>query len=206
MASPVDRYEPLPGLVAMPGYFLRKLSPRGRSIAMWLGVLVLAASAAAAAVLVPQISETKRDRAAAERDARAIGFAKERARLIAEQRPRRGRLKIAGGAGALVAGLESEITSDVRARVSGGDLEHPALRTDCRQLARESGRLLLGCTAVTSEVTSTRNTTAVVVGYRYRAVISPESARYAFCKSGRPPVGFLPENLPKVELPRACGG
>jgi hypothetical protein len=205
MAAPADRYEPLPGLVGIPGYLLRKLSPRGRVIALWLGTLLLLGAVGLAIVLVPQISESKRERAAAERKASERALARERARMMAEQRPRRGRL---GGASAtaLVAHVEEAITGDVGARARNGELQNPALRTECSTLGHEGGRVLLGCTAITSEAASSRNATGVVVGYRYRAAISPESGRFAFCKSGRPPVGFLPENLPKVKLPRACGG
>ncbi len=204
MAASPDRYEPLPGLFGLPGHFLRKLSPTGRRIAVALGVLALAGAVAATIVLAPRIAESKREHAAAERAARERAAMRDHARLIAEQRPRRGR--VTDGAAAITS-VERAITRDARARVATGGLENPARRTDCRSLGREGGRLLLGCTAITSEVESTERYTGVVVGYTFRAALSPDSGRYAFCKtSGRPAVGFSGRQLPPVTLPRACGG
>jgi hypothetical protein len=203
VAAPTDRYEPLPGLFGMPGYLLRKLSPRGRRIAAALGVLLLAGAVAAAIVLVPQISESKREQAAAEREERARAAARRRAQLIAEQRPRRGRL-VARQESAPIAPIERAITRDVRARVDADKLDNPARRTDCKRLGAEGGRLLLACTAVTSDTASTDKYSGVVVGYSYRAAVS-DGGRFAFCKtSGRPAVGFEAHGLPEVELPRAC--
>jgi hypothetical protein len=203
--APTDRYEPLPGLFGLPGYLLRKLSPGGRKVAAGVGVLLLAAGVAAAIVMVPRISESKRDQAAEERRARARAAEQRRAQLIAEQRPRRGRLT-AGQAGAPIAAIEGAITRDVRARVAAGKLDNPARRSECRRLGRQGTRLLLACTAVTSETASTDKYSGVVVGYSYRAAMS-DGGRFAFCKtSGRPAVGFEARGRPAVELPRACGG
>jgi hypothetical protein len=148
--DPADRYEPLPGLLGLPGHFLRKLSARGRRIAWLAAALLLAALVAGVIVLSPRISESKRERAAAERRAHADAVAQERARLIREQRPRKGRLE-ARAAPALVTGVEDAITRDARARAATGQLRNAARRTDCRTLGRDRGRLILGCTAITSE-------------------------------------------------------
>lgn len=211
MPAPSDRYEPLPGLLGLPAYLLRKLSPRGRKIAAGLGVLLLVGAVAAAIVLVPRISESKREHAAAERQSRLRAAARQRAQVIAEQRPRRGRVRVnRGGARptrAFIGTVERAITSDVRARVARGELDNPAARTACRRLAREGGRMLLNCTAITSEVETTENTSGVVVGYTYRAALSPETGRFAFCKSGgHAALGFSARGERAVELPDACGG
>jgi len=204
MAAPADRYEPMPGLLGLPAFLIRKLSPRGRRVAAAIGVLLLAGAVAGAIVLVPQISETKRDNAAAERQAQLESAKRLRARMIAEQRPRRGRLP---SGGAVAATVEGAITRDARARAATGELDNEARRTDCRKLGRDGGRVLLACTAITSEANSSEKVSGVVVGYSYRAAISPASGRFAFCKtSGRPAVGFEARGLPEVELPRACGG
>ena len=209
MPAPTDRYEPLPGLLGLPGYLLRQLSPTGRKIAAVVGVLLIAGLVAATIVLAPRISESKREHAAAEREARARADKRERARLIAEQKPRRGTVRVEGPvtAGALIAPLEGAITRDARARAATGEFQNPAHRTACRSLARDDGRLLLACTAITSEVAASEKTRGVVIGYSYRAAVTPASGRYAFCKtSGRPAVGFAARGLPTVELPRVCGG
>jgi hypothetical protein len=206
MSAPADRYDPLPGLLGLPAHFLRKLSPRGRKIAAVIGLVLLAGGVVAAITLAPQISESKREQAAAERRARIRANERERARLIAEQRPRRGRLDLGAGAAAAVTTIERAITRDAQARAARGELESRARYTNCRSLARERRRLLLGCTAVTSETKTTENVSGVVVGYSYRAALSSNSGRFAFCKtSGRPALGFGTKGLPAVELPRACG-
>jgi hypothetical protein len=209
MPTPTDRYEPLPGLSGLPGHLLRKLSPRGRKIAAVIGVTLLAGSVGAAIALAPRISESKREQAAAERRARIRANKQERARLIAEQRPRRGRLQLNAGAGAgtVVTEIERAITRDARARAAGGELQNQARHTNCRSLGRQGQRLLLACTAVTSETRTTEDVSGVVVGYSYRAAVSSDTGRFAFCKaSGRPAVGFGTRELPTVELPRACSG
>jgi type II secretory pathway component PulM len=75
-----DRYEPLPGLTELPGYFLRKLSPRGRRAAAIIGVLLLVAVAVGLYFIIPAITDTKAERAAAERHAltRARGRRRDR--------------------------------------------------------------------------------------------------------------------------------
>jgi hypothetical protein len=209
MPAPTDRYEPLPSLLGLPAYLLRKLSPRGRRMAAGLGVLLFAGAVAGAIVLVPQISESKREHAAAERQARIRAEARQRAQLIAEQRPRRGRVSVdreaAGGTRALIGPLERAITSDARARAARGELDNRTRRTTCRPVAREGARVLLSCTAITSEVETSQNSTGVVSGYNYRAAVSAETGRFAFCKSAGRALGF-DRGRPSVALPRACGG
>jgi hypothetical protein len=203
--EPADRYEPLPGLLGLPAHFLRKLSPRGRTMVAVTGVALLAAGVAAAIVLAPRISESNRERAAAQRRAEARTLAEDRARLIAEQRPRLGRVEPAGTA-ALIVAIERAITRDARARAASGEVETPARRTECRALTREGTRLLLGCTAITSQVGRSRATEGLIVGYPYRAAVSTRTGRYGFCKtSGRPGEGFLTRGR-DVPLPHACGG
>jgi hypothetical protein len=205
--GPADRHEPLPGLFGLPAHLLRKLSPRGRRLAAAVGVLALAAAVVATIVLAPRISESKHEQAAEERAKEARALAAERARLRVEQRPRRGTLAVEGpGGGAPIAALERAITSDALARVRTGELDTPVRRTDCGGLAHEGGRLLLGCTAVTSDVQGTDDYRGVLVGYPYRAALAPATGRYAFCKtSGRPGEGSYTRRAP-VELPQACGG
>jgi hypothetical protein len=208
---PAERYEPLPGLLGLPGFMLRKLSPGGRKIAAGLGVLLLAGTVAAVIVLAPRISESKRERAATEQLARERAVARLREQLIAEQRPRRGTVRVDGEAEgatrALIGPVERAITNDARARAAAGELDKAARRTACRPLARRGRQVLLRCTAVTSEVEATESTRGLVLGYSYRAAISPETGRFAFCKqAGRPALGLPDPSLRAIELPRVCGG
>ena len=207
MATPTDRYEPLPGLFGLPGHFLRKLSPRGRKVAAALGVVLLCGAVTATVVMAPRIAETRRENAVAERKARSEAAAQTRARLIAEQLPRRGRVTPGVAGAALIAPIERAITRDARARAATGELDNRAVRTDCRSLGTDGGRLLLGCTAVTSDLETSEEVSGVVVGYNFRAAVWTDSGRYAFCKSsGRPAVGFSHQTRSAVSLPRACGG
>ena len=203
-ASPADRREPLPGLLGLPAYFWRKLSPAGRRVAAAVGVVLLAAVVAAGVILGPRIADIRRDNEAQQREEQARVLATERARLAAEQRPRRGVLSAAGVA-APVAGLERAITADARARSRAGELDNEARRTDCRPLGRDGGRLLLACTAVTSEGDAVEGSSPVLAGYPYRAALTEDSGAYAFCKiSGQPGEGSYVRPAP-VELPRVCG-
>jgi hypothetical protein len=197
-----DRYEPLPGLFGLPAHFLRKLSPRRRQVAVALCVLLLVAGVATAIALGPRISSSKREHAAAERRAQALALEKERARLAAEQRPLRGRLAAgtAPNRAVLIAGVEQAVTRDASTRANAGELEHRARRTECRPLGRDRGRLLLSCTAITREVPASDNSSGVVIGYGYRAAVSPESGRYALCKTSGVPIG----GRALVELPAVC--
>ena len=202
-ARPADRYEPLPGLVGLPGFLLRKLSPRGRKLTLVaLGVLC-AAGIVTAIVLGPRIAESNRERASEHRRAERKAQAAELARLRAEQRPRTGTIA-AGGA---IPGVEAAITRDARARVDSGELPTPALRTDCRPAGHDAAeRVLLSCTAVTSDVPATETTRGVMIGYPYRAAVAPASGRYGLCKiSGRPGEGSLTRRV-EIPLPKACGG
>jgi hypothetical protein len=198
-AQPADRREPMPGLFALPGHLLRQLPPPWRRVAIGALVALLVGCVVAAVVLGPQISESNRERAAEQRRAERQAAAERLARLRAERRPRTGH---AEG----VAGVEAAITRDARARARTGEFDNPAIRTDCRTLTRRGGRLLLACTAVTSDFEGNDEVRGVLIGYPYRAALTLADGSYGLCKtSGRPGEGAL-ERREQIELPRACGG
>ena len=201
-AGPADRYEPLPGILGLPGHFWRRLSTAGRRLAAVAGAAILLGAVVLAIILVPQISDSKRRQAAEERREATRALAAERTRLRAEQRPRRGTVPSV----AVVAGVEERITADARARHARGEMDVEAVRTDCRSLGHAGRLTLLGCTAVTSDVKATEQATGVLIGYPYRAAVELETGRYAICKtSGRPGEGAYSRNT-VVPLPAACGG
>jgi hypothetical protein len=195
-----DRYEPLPGLLSIPSFLYGKLGPQGRIVAKVVGVLAAVGLIAAAIVLVPKITETKRDNAATEREERAAAIERERTRLIAEQRPHRGSGP-AGDEAALTRSIEASVTRDARARVKAGELSPPPARyTVCEPSSAGAGRL--SCTAVTSEVPGGKG----VVGHPFRALADYGAGTYAWCKvSGRAGEGSFTRLL-NVPLPKACGG
>jgi hypothetical protein len=204
-AGPAERHEPLPGLFGLPGHLLRQLSPRARRATVAAGVLALAGIVVAAVVLLPRIADSNREREARDRAAQERARAAELRRLRVEQRPRAGRLAPAAPA-ALIAGVEDAITRDAAARRKTGELQTPVRRTECRRLGSADGRLVLSCTAITSELAPSDVTRGVTIGYPYRAAVAPASGRYAICKtSGRPGEGSLTRRE-TVELPAACGG
>jgi hypothetical protein len=200
---PADRYDPLPGLFGIPGFLLRKLSPPMRRVVLALIALLVAALVVTAIILLPQIAESNRERAAEQqRDARRAAAA-ELARVKAEIQPRTGTIA-SGGA---IPGVEAAITRDARARVTSGELETPARRTDCQPVGHDAAqRVLLSCTAVTSDIPGSEASRGVLIGYPYRAAVAPETGRYALCKTtGRPGEGSYTRRV-EIPLPKACGG
>ena len=212
--GPHDRYEPLPGLLAIPGFLYRKLGPGGRMVAKIAAVIALAGLVVAAIVLVPQISDTKHENAARDRREQVAAERAERRRLIAEQRPRSARSELAPATTParrhqLLLQIEAGIVRDARARVRAGSLNPPPPRyATCDALPgeRPGARVsLLSCTAVTSEVRGQGGARGVI-GHPFRVRVDYRSGRYAWCKvSGRPGEGSYVRRL-RVPLPPACGG
>jgi hypothetical protein len=210
-----DRYEPLPGLLSLPGFLVGKLGRRGKVAVAVAAAILLAAVVAGAIVLVPKITETKRDNVAAERRERAAALRAERRRLIAEQRPHRaasplGPATAPAARRALVRRVEAGITRDARRRAAAGALPPPAAQYSvCKPLTGEPAGVTvsrLSCVAVTSEVPGQGGERAGVVGHPFRARVDYGTGRYAWCKvSGRPVEGSF-TRLTRVSLPRACGG
>jgi hypothetical protein len=212
--GPQDRYEPLPGLLAIPGFLYRKLGPGGRMVAKVSAAIALAGLVVAAIVLVPQIRDTKHENAARDRRERVAAERAERRRLIAEQRPRSARSELAPATTParrhrLLLQIEAGIVRDARARVRAGSLKPPPPRyATCEALPGERPRARvsrLSCTAVTSEVRGQGGARGVI-GHPFRARVDYRSGRYAWCKvSGHAGEGSYvrPASVP---VPRACGG
>jgi hypothetical protein len=216
-----DRYEPLPGIVELPGWAWRRIGRAGR-IAL-IAVVVLTAAALAAAL--PAMLESKEERAEAERRERAERRAALARRLELEQRPRfrRSAAVAAPGASAperldaraaLMDELVAGILADARLRVQRGRLDGPIRGVECEpfprsvegvgaheELSRRTGRY--SCVAVTAELARSEAVLGGVIGHTYRARADFGSGRYAFCKvTGQS--GPSREQL--VTTPRACGG
>jgi hypothetical protein len=224
--TPGDRYEPLPGLLEIPGFLVRKLSPRGRRIAAVAAGVIAVALAAALALAIPAIVDDKRERAATAERASAQLRAERTARLEAEMRlvrgtgtPARG---LEGGAAitarrALAADLAAAVEADARARVAAGELDRAVDRAQCERyprgargedpatnLASPTGRY--ACLAVSADVPETAYNEGSAIGYPYRALVDFETGRFTFCKiSGKPGEGSLTRHHP-VTVPAACGG
>ncbi len=212
-----DRYEPLPGLLELPGFMWRRLPPVAR-----LGVAGLAVAAVVLAfVLAPGIQRSKEEHARAE----AAESARIQRQILAdtrrEQRPRLGRGAAAGAdleaRHQLVAAAVGSIKADAGARAAAGEFTGPILRVRCGPYPPTAGRApadavpsmragRYACIAITSDIPATSGNRPGVVGHPYRARIDFASGRYAFCKiHGRP--GELAVNArTPVPVPRVCGG
>jgi hypothetical protein len=221
-----DRYDPLPGFAEIPVWLYRKLSRRGRRFTLAIGAVLLAGLAIGLYFLIPAITETKQERAAAERKADRERETALVAQLKAEQRliegrgtPSRG---LAGSAQiaarkALAADLATAIHKDADVRVSSGEFSHAVKRVDCERyprgahgedpatdLSSPTGRY--SCLAVTVDAPKTQLSNPSAIGYPYRALVNFPTGKYTFCKfSGRPGEMAFLRKL-RAPVPRACGG
>lgn len=216
-----DRYEPLPGIAALPRWLWAKM---GRGLRIGLG-LALVGALAAGIPLVAELREASQERAASERAERAERRERQIEALQAEQRPRFGRADAPTSADAsrharldarrgLIGELSATMLADARLRVRRGTLDGPIRRIECEpfprrvegvapeeDLERERGRYF--CLAVTADFESGEGGIGGAIGHPYRALVDFGGGRYAFCKiAGRPE----PTPNPAVETPRACGG
>jgi hypothetical protein len=221
-----DRYEPLPGLLGIPAYLVRKIPPRARRPAAFAAGLLVVAAAVGVALAAPAIDEGKRDRAAAARAESERLRAERVARLRAQQRLRRGSgtpargLEGAAAIGArqaLAADLATAVERDARKRFAAGEFEQPVDGSVCEryprgargedpatQLSRRTGRY--SCLAITSEIHGDAAGEQGAIGYPYRALVDFPSGRFTYCRvSGRPGEGGVRREL-LVTVPRACGG
>jgi hypothetical protein len=221
-----DRYEPMPGLLQLPGFLLGKLSPRGRRIAAVVGALIAVGAAVGLAVGIPAIVAAKR--ASSQADARALAHA--RAARLAELRrqvkPVSGRGPAARGlsgsaAVAAQTALRADLTGAIRAdslrRAHTGEFAVTPKSVECdrfpTQLAGSDPATLPGarsvrytCLAVTATVKKAAYTSAGSIGYPYRAFVNFPEGRFAFCRINGRPGEMLIESDVHVPVPAACGG
>lgn len=221
-----DRYEPLPGLLEIPGHLVRKIPPRARKPAAYAAVALAVAAAVALALSIPAITDSKEQRAAGETQAERQRKAERVAELQAQARVREGSGAAARGlAGAaaidarlaLVDDLAAAVLDDAKSRTRSGELTQSVERVECERFPRRvgsddpaldptqsTGRY--ACLAVTADAPRTDTQNPSSVGYPYRALITYETGRFAFCRvSGKPGEGALDREI-LVRVPPACGG
>jgi type II secretory pathway component PulM len=219
-----DRREPLPSLLELPAFLLRKLSPSRRRRVLIGGSVLLVAVVAAAAVAVPQMRSEERDRAAQGDRQAAAARASLKARYAREARPIQGRGPAADGAGALgqrrqlVAGLQAAVLADARARARRGELHAHYTSTTCSAYPKqvherppaedvEHATAVVECIAVASTVArDERTTSGSLIGQPYRARIDFAHGRYAFCKIVQMPGELSIQRDSILKVPTACGG
>ena len=175
--------------------------------------------------LVPQLVDFRHHSDARARASHASLVARERARLIAEQRPHHGRavaLRPASGAGAaeqlrarrsLVGRVEASITADARARVARGLLSgQPPSHTSCGplvrnqvkgdedDLAKATGRY--SCVAVVRNALQ-RGRSVGAFGIPFVAAVDFKRFTYVWCKDN-PAANAAETGLVFVRLSREC--
>jgi hypothetical protein len=212
-----DRYEPLPGLLELPGHLWRRLP-----LAAKLAVAGLALAAVVLAiVLAPGIQRSREEHARAE----AAESARIQRQLLEEirreQRPRFARGTPAGrdleARHLLVVSAIGSIRRDASTRAANGEFNGPIMRVQCEPYPPTVGRTpadelpskrtgRYACIAVTSDVPATSGNRPGVVGHPYRARIDFRTGRYAFCKIRGRPGELAVKARPAVPVPPACGG
>jgi hypothetical protein len=221
-----DRYEPLPGLLEIPGFLVRKIPPRARKPAAFTAAVLGVAAAVALALSIPAITESKDERAASEAQAQRERKAQHVAELQAQARVREGVGTPARGLTgatavearlALSHDLAAAVLSDAKARVRSGELTQSVDRVECERFPRRVGSddpardpsLRTGryaCLAITADAPRTETQNPSSVGYPYRAFVHFDSGQYAFCRiSGKPGEGALEREI-LLRVPPACGG
>jgi hypothetical protein len=212
-----DRYEPLPGLLQLPGFVWRRLPFPAR-----VAVVAAALAAVIAAILLaPVIQRSREEHARTEAAERARIQRLDLERTRREQRPRFARGAPAGtDLGArrlLVSSAVTSIRADASTRAAAGEFNGPIMRVDCEPYPPTVGRTpadeipsrrigRYACLAVTSEIPATSGNRGGTLGHPYRARIDFQSGRYAFCKVRGRPGELAIRSFPSVPLPPACGG
>jgi hypothetical protein len=191
-----DRYEPLPGLLGLPGFLLGKLSRRVRAGLLVVGIVFLGVVVVA---VVPAVRRARNAAETAEQRAHAAAVARERRRLREDQRPHFAPL---GQSSLAAAQLEAQITLDSRKRAEIGSLPGPPVHsTRCRpakrdratEAAEHAGGRLFDCLAMTSPT----------LGFEFVAVVDYRRRMLTWCKTNS--VGLTGSKpLATVPLDRAC--
>jgi hypothetical protein len=225
-SSGPDRYEPLPGLVGLPGYLIRKIPPGARKPAAVAAALLLAGVAVALVLSIPAITESKEERAAAERKAEQERRAERTAMIEAQFRPQSGTgpaaAGLTGGAAlearhALVDDLAAAVHEDSVSRVRAGELTQSVGRVECERFPRAANgenpaddlsqrTARYSCLAITAAAPRTENNESSTIGYPYRALVDFPAGKFTFCKiTGRPGEGSISGEA-RIRVPPECGG
>jgi hypothetical protein len=222
-APPPERYDPVPGLLDLPGFLLRKLAPRRQRAVLAFGMVLLIALVAGAVFGLPAIRRGQLAHERAEARAAKVAAAARRAALTRESRPRFGRGPAAAGLRpataldarrGLMTRIEASVLEDARVRFRS---EGPYLRASCTAVPKRLGArppqddlalpiARLECLAVERAAPATGRTPGILLGQPFRARVDFRRGRYAWCKiEEEAGEGFTGVQV-SVPVPRACGG
>ena len=212
-----ERYEPLPGILDLPGWLWRRM-PAAAKVALVAAVVALIGVAIA---IAPDIRESKAERERAERAERLKARAEREARIRREQRPVfvDARQPTSGVAGrrALLAHAADSVLRDARRRGAAGTLPGPIIGMECETFPRsvtgvgaeDSTKERFGryfCLAITAEFRRSEVSVGGQIGHPYRVRIDFADSSYAFCKVvGRPGEAQLKRRFGPT-VPQVCGG
>ena len=195
-----------------------------------LAIVALVAAGGALAVVAPRITESKSERAAKDEEARTARIARERARLVREQRVVRVQadegLRDRGPAAeiperlenrrALVALLQDSILAEARKREATGELKGTKVKeVRCDPLVRNAGNARdeelmakrvgrYDCVAVQREVVRTGKVLGYF-GHPFVGAVRFRTGEITFCKDNKAP-SERGEALAEVVVPPACIG
>jgi hypothetical protein len=228
MAGEPDRYQPLPSLLELPSFLLRKLSPKRRRLVEAVGVVLLVAVAVGAVVALPEIRSNQRAQEAREQRRDAARQRALEARYAREARPQDGRgpasAELGGSAAlaprrALVDHLRAAVLADARTRARRGEIpDHRYATTRCFGYPKRLGApppaddLAHGvanveCIAIARDVAPRHGVTiGALIGQPYRARVDFARGRFAYCKIVQVPGELSIKLKPVLQIPAACGG
>jgi hypothetical protein len=212
-----DRYEPMPGIIDLPGWLWRRLPPVAK-VGLVVGFVALIV---VAVLIAPGIRESKSERERAEQQERERIQAAHEERIKRVQRPRfRTGPAASSGVAArrrLLDAANASVLADARRRVAAGQLGGPIKRVECEPFPRNVAGIgaedstaqrfgRYACLAVTAEFKKSEVSSGGLVGHPYRMRIDFDTGHYAFCKiAGHPGEGLLTRRL-RVTVPTVCGG
>jgi hypothetical protein len=175
---------------------------------------------AALAVLVPRIDSGKRSRAQQAAAFEEHAIAKNRARVVREQRAHHATgaaLLPPAGASApelqaarakLMTKVEASIMADAVARAHAGQIRAVEGPTKCTTTPGTQAGGPIGvfdCFTVTRTIHRTSGGAAGSIGYPFRAVVDFKAFTYAWCKTEQfPGEKLIPDPRLVVQLPAAC--
>ena len=196
--DPGDRYEPFPGLTKVPGWLWKRM---GRGARIGAGVAA-AAVLVGVILLIPVLSEVRRDNREQERRERAAALRADIKRVNALQSPRTA-MGPRDDPRAAEAALRARILADSNSRRG----LNRARRVQCTLGDRRGQVGRYSCTAVTARVINADGNKAYgITGYPYRAVVRFGTGAMTWCKVvGRAGEGSLYSRNP-TPVPRACTG
>jgi hypothetical protein len=222
-SRPPERHEPLPGLLGLPAFLLRQLSPRGRRAVIAFGMVFLVALAVGAIVEVPHLRRSELERAQAEARAAKAAAAARRVRLTRDSRPHIGSGPAAAGLRpgaalrarrALMTSVEASVFEDARDRFRS---RGPYLGARCTALPKRLESpppqdnlavpiVRVECLAIERALAPSARTAGVLLGQPFHARVDFTRGHYAWCKiEEEAGEGFTGVQV-SVPVPRACGG